>query len=812
MTLDLTLSPIYRINGQEIPSLPGLLVQLPPRSPARGREQDRLFVYLLLTGTATFSTTEYLQVAQEAANVFFQTPRTLTGALRAATEAVNTNLLNRNMNSSTRGQYAVGWLTMGSLRGEQLTLSMSGPMHAFWHGQSETRHIHEPNASGKGLGTSPNISIYYTQVTLGAGDRLIFLGRAPSAWESTLTNPAPAPLDAFRNRLKSLTSADLNAVLVGASDGVGFMNLLKPEVQAKPEPPIEQPAPQVTRAPEPAVSQPQTEMIEEPLEIEPETELEAHLVQPSAYAIPPQQEELKPVEPAQPAPIPSQRTGQREFPASIPRAATPLVESQPAPVVEQPIIEKPVETARPRKRQNPAETRREPSVMTRQTAKVLANTIQTTRRTSSSMSEKLLGFLPRLLPGADVETSGGNVPSTMTMIFLAVLIPLMVVTVASVVYLRYGRSQQYESYLAQANELKAQAQSLTDPVEQRIAWENVLNSVGIAETHRETSDTINLRNEAEGEIDKLLGINRLQFNAAFSSNLGVDISRLAAGETDLYLLNAVNGEILRAAPARTGRGFELDTQFNCRPGEHKGMTIGPLVDILTLPVLNQIGATVLGVDASGNLLYCGPGMDEEPMPLPTPETGWGRVTGFVMDAGDLYVLDAPSRAVWVYPGADSTFIKQPLFFFGGQTPEKQDVIDMVVKGEILYMLHADGHLSMCSSSLLTTVSTRCQDPAPYINPIPAYRDIDVFSGAHFTQILFTALPDQSLLLLDSDSASRGLFRFTPRSIELQNQFRPTQGSSNPIPSGLPIGAVTVGSNHVLYLAVGGQVYFATDMP
>jgi hypothetical protein len=32
MTLDLTLSPLYRINGQEIASLPGLFVQTPPRN------------------------------------------------------------------------------------------------------------------------------------------------------------------------------------------------------------------------------------------------------------------------------------------------------------------------------------------------------------------------------------------------------------------------------------------------------------------------------------------------------------------------------------------------------------------------------------------------------------------------------------------------------------------------------------------------------------------------------------------------------------------------------------------------------------
>jgi hypothetical protein len=79
-------------------------------------------------------------------------------------------------------------------------------------------------------------------------------------------------------------------------------------------------------------------------------------------------------------------------------------------------------------------------------------------------------------------------------------------------------------------------------------------------------------------------------------------------------------------------------------------------------------------------------------------------------------------------------------------------------------------------------------------------------------MLFTALPDQSILLLDADTQTQGVFRLTPRTLDLQNQFRPTKGTKNPIPNGRPFGAVTVGPNHVLYLAVDGQVYFATDMP
>jgi hypothetical protein len=76
-------------------------------------------------------------------------------------------------------------------------------------------------------------------------------------------------------------------------------------------------------------------------------------------------------------------------------------------------------------------------------------------------------------------------------------------------------------------------------------------------------------------------------------------------------------------------------------------------------------------------------------------------------------------------------------------------------------------------------------------------------------MLFAAPPDPSILILDADGQS--VMRFTPRTLELQNQFQPTTGSGNPVPR-TPVGAVAVSPDHVLYLAVDGQVYFAVDMP
>jgi hypothetical protein len=431
--------------------------------------------------------------------------------------------------------------------------------------------------------------------------------------------------------------------------------------------------------------------------------------------------------------------------------------------------------------------------------------MQAWRRTTARWNDGLRNFLPRLVPGGSDGDSGALPPYAMA--FIALVIPILVVTAAMVMYLRYGRSAQYENYLAQAQTARAQAASLTDAIMQRDAWQSVLLYVDKAESYRDTDATDALRREAEGNLDELLGVLRLGFQPAFSTGLGIQISRMAATDDDLYMMDARTGEILRAQ--LTGRGFVRDTAFNCKPGSYRDYQVGPLVDILPMPLLNSIDATVVGVDAGGNLLYCAPGQVPQAIPLPPPDTNWGRVTAIAMDAGNLYVLDAPSRAVWVYSGKDGAFVDRPYFFFTEQIPQIQDGIDLVVKDDSLYLLHSDGHLSTCSYSRIATVPTRCQDPAALMNPFAAYKDTDLFAQAHITQMTYSAPPDSTILLLGADS--QGVLRLTPASLELQNQIRPAAGKSNPLPSA-PIDAMTAGPNHVLYLAIKDQVYFATDMP
>jgi hypothetical protein len=787
MTLDLNFCPLHRSNGQETASMPGLLAMTPPHKAARGREQDRLIVYLLLTGNASFTTVEYVQLVSEAASVFYQTPGALTSAMRSAAEAANRPLLERNKSTSGRGQYAIGWLALGVLRESQFTILLGGPMHAYAISQSETKHIHEPMLSGKGLGLGQKIAHYFIQVSLQSGDRIVLCGKIPIGWETALMDHSPASLEVMRRRLLTATNDDLNAVMMQVMDGSGLLNQLQQVMQKQ-------------SAPEPVQATHQSG-ISESFGREQEAEsrpkavpISAHILQPSAYAIPLQQEEENPI-PADETFTPAPAITPRNLPPSLPRAKHQAHISKPS--VEENIPQ----IAEQKKNVTP----REPSPQTRQAAKAVASGMQAWRRGSERVGTGLQRFLPRLLPGGESSESL-TLPSYM-LAFIAVLIPLLVVTVASIVYLRYGRSAQCETYLQQAQDARAQAASLTDPIMQRDAWRSVYLFADKAEACRQTAETRTIKQEAEAKLDQLLGIVRLQFNPVFSSGLGIQISRMAASETDLFLLDAENGLVKRAA--LTNRGFELDDAFDCKPNRYGDYQVGPIVDMLALPLLNSINATLLGVDATGNLLYCAPGQVAQAIPLPPPATTWGRVTALTLDAGNLYVLDAPARAVWVYVGKDGTFTDRPYFFFGAQIPEIQDAIDMAVSGDDLYILHADGHLSICSYSRIETVPSGCKDPVTLVNPFGAYQDTDLFSKAHIMQMMFSAPPDPSILLLDADNQS--VLRFTPRSLELQNQLRPTTGVNNPVSQG-SIDAMTTGPNHVLYLAIKDKVYFAANMP
>jgi hypothetical protein len=851
---DLNILPIHRQNGQEFADLPGLLAIAPPRKAARGRDKDSLVLYLMLSGNADFSTAEVKQLISNAASSFYQNAGSLTSAMRKTAENINTTLLERNLSTTGRGQYAIATLVLAVIRENQCTVSLSGPAHVVWVTDGQQRYIHDPALSGKGLGSSQNIQTYLSQIEFKANDLIALCGKFPKDWEADLLNERPpASLDASYRKL-TFTKGDLNATLIQPQNGRGIITVLRPDVSAsRPlqsrsapviEEPIEPPSfdvqPLETRAepvelnetnnasfePEQPVEENQTQESSKPSITEEDldalAELGIHLLQPSAYAIPPQPDnvyaQVREETPAT-APTPS---GPRSFPPSIPRAkpVEPVIVTEEPDEEEEQDLEPEadtVESAEQAEKKSRLAFLKKPeqpdahAEAARQMAKVMVGGIKTGRRMNERISDFLKNYIPKLIPNAE-ETSQPFVIPSYVMILIAIIIPIMMGAVSWVVYSKYGLNERFNQLYLLAKTEKSQADSEIDPSRQRDMLNNVIKNLDQAvQLHSgETDETKLLRAETQAKLDNLMGVIRLEFIPAFTNGLGgsIQISRMAASESDLYMLDAERGNVLHAT--FTGRSLEQDAAFNCQPGTYGGYQVGTIVDILALPKINAVGATVLGIDATGNLLYCAPGQVPQVFPLPPlPNTNWGRITSFVLDNDNLYILDAQARAVWVYRGRNSSFVDLPYFFFGSQIPNIDNAIDLAVSGDDLYMLHTDGHLSTCNYSRMSAVPTRCVDPAPRIDNYPAHKDLDIFAQAHLTQMLITNPPNSVVILLDAEDHS--VLRLSPRSLELQNKVSGYTGTADPFQSG-PVGAMAISPNYVLYLAIGNQVYFATNLP
>ncbi len=742
--LDLTLVPVHRAGGQELPTLPGLLALNPPRRAARGREHDHLVIFLALTGNAPFSTGEYLHLAAQAGDAFYQTAGSLTAALRAAAETLNQALLERNMRTTGRGQYAIGHLVLGALRGARLFLLLSGQSHVLWAGQGGMRHIHDVALSGKGVGLGQRASLYYAQVDLAPGDRLLFAHQVPPSWEQPLlADRRPASLASLYRHLMALAGEDVRAVLIQAQRGGGSVSLLRP-------------ARLDTTTPETTPSSPETD------------------VSPPAYAIPPQS-----------APEPS--------PERVPSSPEPA----PPEIAEMEVV--------------PPATESRSRAGARDVARALLRALRAWRSWLGRIFQGMERFLPRLLPSDDAEDARPLPASWMTV--MAIAIPLVVVTLASVVYFRYGHLTQYEKYFAQAEEAVLRASAEGDPIRQREAWEEALGYLDEAERYRHTSQSQALRQQAQNALDALLGVARLDFRPALIAPLpsSVQVARMAATDTDLYLLDASQGLILHAL--LTGRGYQVDLDgFRCAPGFYDGYQVGQLVDLIAPLPVAPFDAVMMAVDSLGNLLYCAPGQEPQARPLVMPDIQWGRVAAIALDGNTLYVLDTEARAVWLYRGQEGVFDETPIFFFSEQVPPLDDVIDMTVRDDDLYLLHADGHLTRCTYSYLEEVPTRCQEPIPLVDTQhPANQDGGLLPLAHFTQLAFNVPPDRALLLLDA--ATQAVYRVTPgqQVLEIREQLRPLVGPEAAFPVG-PVAAMAVSPNHTLFLAAGGQVYQASGVP
>lgn len=712
---------------QAATGLPGLYIAPRPRQAARGRQDDRLILYLTLMGDAFLTPERQNQLLSRLAQVYYKTSGSVTGALRNVAATLNQYILDRNLHAGSGGNQTIGVFNQAIVRDERLYLAHCGEAHTFLITATGAHHFCDLELSGRGLGLGKSFVIRYYQAELKPSDSIILTPRPPSAWsDDFLTGLYGQGPESLRRRLGG---AELEAALIQVKKGTGRIFMLRPKSGVAPD-----------------ASMPALESV------------------PAREAVTGQ--EPKPTG-ASPDVI--------VLPAQL--QAKPVPESAPTPAI--------------------AKSSR-PDGMIQIWVKFWKNVGGFFARCGKSFGS----LVSRMLPGEVVSGISSSV-----LAFFAVAIPLVVVTVATMIYFRSGRASQYQVYYQQAQQAVGVAQVQTDPRLKRAAWQNVLAYLNQAENYAQSPEINALRAQAQQVIDELDGVKRLNFLPALDTGLPDDVRivRLAATENELFMLNATDGSILRAISV--ARGYDRDETFQCRPGVSAGINIGALIDFETLPKSNRLTSGVLAMDANGGILNCAAGEDPKASQLKPPPGGLGKLNGFALDLGNLYVLDPEKNAVWIY--WKTKLDEEPELFFSEEIPPMADVIDLAVNEGDLYLLHADGHITMCTYSNLGVSPTRCTDPLNYIDSRPGYENSLFTPEEPFSQILATQPPDPSLYLFEAES--HAIYHFSLRQLTLHRQYRPENPSYSKL-NGLskPATAFAISAdNRLAFIALGNQVEYAS---
>lgn len=809
---DLNIIPINRQRGEVIPDAGGFRAVTAPKRSARGRSDDQLvFFFSTEARDITANQDDWLMRLME---TFFKTSGSVTAALRTIIETINLTLLEQNLKATPQGKPPISAISVAVVHRNNLYLAQSGATHAYVFTSQGLAHYTDADFSDRGLGVSRTPTIRYYQCDLGQGGYLFMTTTPPPSWTEALLTAGQFPnLDQLRRRLLNQTPAQFRMGLVQIIPGEGKIIATQPEVKSSEHGPIPVP----DRSPS-EVGSDQRNVVTTAPPVEGDQSTDAAQAEaPGDSALAEDAEPARPVIPSATADADRQPTGEPQVDSvSSDDHRSGAGSWQPASRLRS-TVEADVHPS-----SQPVKARREAGSAAREALarqknrppndeglKRIARLIGRVRQ----LGDRIATFFAGL--AGDESQEGGDKagkPSKGSLMVIAIIVPLIVVAIGATVYLRRGKAQQYQYYYEQAT-IYAEAASVTvDPMAARVTWEQALDFIQQAQSYRTTDDSALLLNRVQTALDQLDGAVRLDYRPALVESLTsqIEITRIVPYGSDLYLLDEAGGRIIHAN--RVTDGYEVNPDFVCAAGSFIGGSIGPLVDMVPMPINNAYQAHVLAVDQLGQAVYCGNDIDPLVFSLPVSTAAIGTIESegavITYDSGYLYLLNPTAGTLLVYQGLSGQFTDAPDDFFEGidyaERPELSQVVDLTANGSDLYLLRKDGSLVRCTSSGLPSDPVRCEDPVIYMDGRAGMEDQTLtMPESTYSSVLYVGPTEPSINILDAPHAD--IYRFS-LSFRLHQRMRPSLGDyelEDPTAT-----AFTIGIDRVAFLAFGHQLFFA----
>jgi hypothetical protein len=765
---DLQLYTLNLHSGEESPELPGFLAFSADKRASRIRKGDSLVLMLSMGNDASLPPALLTEILYKSAETFFHSDGSITFGIRFAVEYLNKFLVNHNLKSSTPGTQVVGILNLAVVHDQIIYIAHAGPTHTFFISPSGFEDCFDSSTPDRGLGISQSVSLRFFQQSATPDSLVLFAPDPPPAWnENSLANSGSLGLDALHRRLINQAGSELRAATFRLAEGTG--QLLWRKLASSAPAQIIEPAPS-----EKTQVAPQNEISKPSPDIQVEQPLVAPVV-PLTDSIP----VLEPVE--------EEKASVSDF-HTRPGTVIPRHGVQPHYI--------------------PPKTKSGGSLRKRLATWWLAG--KSFKKKVNTGAQKVTS---RVAPGLKIKTPS---LSTSTMLFIAIAIPLVIVTIGATVYIQRGRSVRHQYYLEQAQELVAYAQSEPDKAMQLIYWQQALGFILQAEDNGSTTDSLTLLNTIQTNLDAMLGISRVTLEPALFESLPstVDITKIVSSYDGVYALDSSGGRILHFT-RKDQYTFQVDYNFTCGP-VGGSLSIGPLVDVIVLPI-NDItlepdkpsGASVMGIDATGNLLYCASGKNPISKSLPAPPLGWGKIQAIAINEENstLYVLDVKTARIWIYESSDLLFTEAPTSFFDTKQPKDlSHMVSLAINSNDLYLLNADNTMTRCVYSALKELKqTECpQDPAQYqdLRGTTTAQPLNL-EGIQFISMQLIRLPDSALYLLNVKEPALYKFGFQ---LNLFKSIQFSPSTDHPTPNRAVTG-FGLTSDQLVFLAYGDLVYF-----
>ena len=771
---------------------PGNLVVASPRRAARGRTGEILFVALDLQARTPMPAAELDRLSALMAQVFFETPGSVTAALRAAFVAANAEVLPFSQAATPIGPMASGMVQLHALcailREGDIYLGFAGNVLGLLLHES-TVEVYPPagDSPSRALGTMLNVDIRYGHSSL-SGTTTVILAASPApGWSAAVPS--------------GLANLSLNSI----AERMAQQSASRPEpsggliIRFSPEPSPEKSAPSVRRLP----FLPQKR--------------DAKATAPTAsgksqapFILHTRTKESAEKQKAAVTTMSTAAPREKKVDSSRADLFTRRAETPPAP--ERKDEPSPAPQARMQSAMTNLQPASKPGISPRDALSAFGHSLRVTLASASDATRSFLaGILPR---GVLQQNDRFSLPPAV-LLGTAVAIPLLAVAVAAVLYFRQGYAMEFSRLMQEARTQASVANVQTDPFKARDAWQKTFDFLKTAAQYGSSEELTTLRNHAARMLDDFDGISPLEFQPAVSGGLEADarITVLLALDRELYALDSTQDRVLRLLLGQGG--YQLDDTFLCQSGDYPDIAVNTLTDIVWVPDIS-IGTqtpssthsgAVVAMDGKGTLLYCPPGGKSMAGKLVVPRSGWATPSAIDYYNGKLYVLDPGNNGLWRYGMSDSGgFDQSPTDYFSGDHPPLTDVVDFVVADGEVFFLHAGGHVTRCQYDPLfqsaggdSTGGELCEDIL-FNDTRPGRTVGPKIQDALLSRIYYNEPPEPTLFFLDP--LGRGAYRFS-MALNFISRYRVTIA-----PETREATALAVGGDKVLYIAVGNQIYYA----